>query len=43
VLPRSGRANPSLTIFAWALRVGDLLLKQTRGETHESVHEEVAA
>jgi len=43
VLPRSGRANPSLTIFAWALRVGDLLLKQTRGETHESAHENVAA
>jgi choline dehydrogenase-like flavoprotein len=25
VLPRSGRVNPALTIYAWALRVGDLL------------------
>ena len=25
VLPRSSRVNPSLTIFAWALRVADLL------------------
>jgi len=25
VLPRSGRANPALTIYAWALRVADLL------------------
>jgi len=28
VLPRSSRVNPSLTIFAWALRVSDLILKQ---------------
>ncbi len=28
VLPRSSRVNPSLTIYAWALRVGDLA---TRG------------
>jgi choline dehydrogenase-like flavoprotein len=25
VLPRSSRVNPSLTIFAWSLRVADLL------------------
>jgi choline dehydrogenase-like flavoprotein len=25
VLPRSSRVNPSLTIYAWALRVADLL------------------
>jgi len=33
VLPRSSRVNPSLTIFAWSLRVSDLLtrdLKETR-------------
>jgi choline dehydrogenase-like flavoprotein len=28
VLPRSSRANPSLTIFAWALRVSALLTRQ---------------
>jgi choline dehydrogenase-like flavoprotein len=34
VLPRSSRVNPSLTIFAWALRVGHLLavsIVQKRG------------
>lgn len=30
VLPRSGRANPSLTIYAWALRVADLLSRDLR-------------
>ena len=25
VLPRSSRVNPSLTIYAWGLRVGDLV------------------
>ena len=36
VLPRSGRANPSLTIYAWALRVADLLapgLRRVTGST----------
>ena len=28
VLPRSSRVNPSLTIFAWSLRVADLLARQ---------------
>lgn len=31
VLPRSGRVNPALTIYAWALRVGDLLASRARG------------
>lgn len=29
VLPRSGRLNPALTIYAWSLRVADRLLAQT--------------
>ncbi len=28
VLPRSGKFNPALTIYAWALRTADLALKQ---------------
>jgi choline dehydrogenase-like flavoprotein len=28
VLPRSSRVNPSLTIFAWSLRVSDLLIHE---------------
>jgi choline dehydrogenase-like flavoprotein len=28
VLPRSSRVNPSLTIYAWGLRVGDLIARQ---------------
>jgi choline dehydrogenase-like flavoprotein len=28
VLPRSSRVNPSLTIYAWGLRLGDLLAQQ---------------
>jgi choline dehydrogenase-like flavoprotein len=27
ILPRSSRVNPSLTIFAWALRTADLLAR----------------
>jgi choline dehydrogenase-like flavoprotein len=27
-LPRSGRVNPALTIYAWGLRVGDLLCRR---------------
>lgn len=30
VLPRSSRANPALTIYAWALRVADLLSREIR-------------
>jgi choline dehydrogenase-like flavoprotein/catechol 2,3-dioxygenase-like lactoylglutathione lyase family enzyme len=28
VLPRSSRVNPALTIFAWALRVSDLIIRR---------------
>jgi choline dehydrogenase-like flavoprotein len=28
VLPRSSRVNPSLTIYAWAMRTAALLVKQ---------------
>ena len=28
ILPRSSRVNPSLTIYAWALRTADLLLRE---------------
>jgi choline dehydrogenase-like flavoprotein len=31
VLPRSSRVNPSLTIYAWGLRVGDLVACAFRG------------
>ncbi len=31
-LPRSSRANPSLTIYAWGLRVGDLVARQFERE-----------
>ena len=39
VLPRSSRVNPSLTIYAWGLRVGDLVargLRQAREVTQSS-------
>jgi choline dehydrogenase-like flavoprotein len=32
ILPRSSRVNPSLTIYAWSLRVADLLAAQLSGE-----------
>ena len=32
VLPRSSRVNPSLTIYAWGLRAGDLVARQFREE-----------
>jgi choline dehydrogenase-like flavoprotein len=32
VLPRSSRVNPSLTIYAWGLRVGDLVARAFRGD-----------
>jgi choline dehydrogenase-like flavoprotein len=31
ILPRSSRVNPSLTIYAWGLRVGDLVARAFRG------------
>jgi choline dehydrogenase-like flavoprotein len=33
ILPRSSRVNPSLTIFAWALRVSDLIVGRRAPET----------
>jgi len=42
VLPRSSRVNPSLTIYAWGLRVGDLVAKDFQQETtlsnQETIH-----
>ena len=32
VLPRSSRVNPSLTIYAWGLRVGDLVAREFQRE-----------
>ncbi len=31
ILPRSSRVNPSLTIYAWGLRVGDLVARRFAG------------
>jgi choline dehydrogenase-like flavoprotein len=28
ILPRSSRVNPSLSIYAWGLRIGDLVSQQ---------------
>jgi choline dehydrogenase-like flavoprotein len=33
ILPRVSRVNPSLTIYAWGLRVGDLIADAARRET----------
>ena len=40
VLPRSSRVNPSLTIFAWSLRVTDLLCASTGtlGPVRQALH-----
>ena len=42
VLPRSSRVNPSLTIYAWGLRVGDLVARQFQRDkavaTREPTH-----
>ena len=32
ILPRISRVNPSLTIYAWGLRVGDLIADSLRRE-----------
>jgi choline dehydrogenase-like flavoprotein len=32
ILPRSSRVNPSLTIYAWSLRVADLHLRRLAAE-----------
>ena len=37
VLPRSSRVNPSLSIYAWALRVGDLAAREFQRE-HSPMH-----
>ncbi len=37
VLPRSSRVNPSLTIFAWGLRLGDHLIARAQNETAAGV------
>ena len=34
VLPRSSRVNPSLTIYAWGLRIGDLVARQLQRGAH---------
>jgi choline dehydrogenase-like flavoprotein len=39
VLPRISRVNPSLTIYAWGLRVGDLVADGLR---HSTAHETLA-
>jgi choline dehydrogenase-like flavoprotein len=36
VLPRSSRVNPSLTIYAWSLRVADLLAARLIGEAADA-------
>jgi choline dehydrogenase-like flavoprotein len=36
ILPRSSRVNPSLSIYAWALRVGDLAAREFQG-AHSSL------
>jgi choline dehydrogenase-like flavoprotein len=33
ILPRSSRVNPSLTIYAWSLRVAELFLRRLAAET----------
>jgi choline dehydrogenase-like flavoprotein len=34
ILPRSSRVNPSLTIYAWALRVTDRLVREQQVQSH---------
>jgi choline dehydrogenase-like flavoprotein len=43
VLPRSSRVNPSLTIYAWSLRVCDLLSARAAKSSDASHHEPAAA
>jgi choline dehydrogenase-like flavoprotein len=43
VLPRSSRVNPSLTIFAWALRVTALLIQQQETSHYEQNRQSVSA
>jgi choline dehydrogenase-like flavoprotein len=39
VLPRSSRVNPSLTIYAWGLRVGDLVAREFQGSVAGATQE----
>jgi len=39
VLPRSSRVNPSLTIYAWGLRIGDLVVREFQRTTTLSTRE----
>lgn len=43
VLPRSSRVNPSLTIFAWALRVSEQLVQNKEEFRNESVQQSASA
>lgn len=43
VLPRSSRVNPSLTIFAWSLRVSDLLTRRVAESTDGADRESAVA
>jgi len=43
VLPRSSRVNPSLTIFAWSLRVSDLLNRSATEARDASAREPAPA
>jgi choline dehydrogenase-like flavoprotein len=43
VLPRSSRVNPSLTIYAWSLRVSDLLTQQATEARDASQREHALA
>lgn len=42
VLPRSSRVNPSLTIYAWALRLAHRLIEPREAVTHELAHHATA-
>ena len=43
VLPRSSRVNPSLTIFAWALRVSEMLARNSEDRDHANFQRHVTA
>ncbi len=42
ILPRSSRVNPSLTIYAWALRIANGLVRQQEGN-HANRHDTTSA
>ncbi len=43
VLPRSSRVNPSLTIYAWSLRVSELLNRRATESCDATAHKPVTA